>query len=80
MHNFINDNLTWITKLSSEDRKAFRSELIFVLITALRTNRWSDLYETLRSWKATAEALCNKQFMDVVNSEPEQRSYTEVER
>jgi hypothetical protein len=80
MDGIINNIFPWTVKLTPEDRNTFRGELVSVFAAAIQTNNWSELDDVIVSWEATAEALTNKQFMEIVHSEAGQREYTEVER
>ncbi len=76
---FTSDVFPWGKHLSKEDRLAYRDELIAAFAEMIHTNNWSGLDEIISSWEATAEALTNSKFMEVVNSRPVQRKYTRVE-
>ena len=77
--NFISDIFPWAKHLSKEERIEYRDELITAFTELIHTNNWSILDEIISSWEATAEALTNSKFMEVVNSEPSQREYVEID-
>jgi PHD/YefM family antitoxin component YafN of YafNO toxin-antitoxin module len=69
----------WAKNLSRDDRLAFCDELILAFAELININRWLALKDTIESWKATAEALTNPKFMEVVNSKPNERKFTKIE-
>jgi hypothetical protein len=69
----------WANKLSDQDRAEFIHELLTSFVPAAKTDTWTDIEELINSWEATSEALSNELFMEEVNSEPNSRSYTQVE-
>ena len=77
--NFISDVFPWAKYLSKEERMEYHDELINAFTELMNTNNWSNLDEIITSWEATAEALTNSKFMEVVSSEHPQRAYREVE-
>lgn len=76
---FTSDVFPWTQYLSKEDRLEFRDELVSVFAELIRNNNWANLEEIIGSWEATAEALTNSRFMEVVNSEPGQKEYVEID-
>jgi hypothetical protein len=73
------DIFPWAASLTREDRLAFRDELVAVFDRLIRADDWAPLDKVIDSWQATAEALTNRKFMEVVNSTPARRKYKEVE-
>ncbi|MBI4304060.1 MAG: hypothetical protein HY665_06975, partial [Chloroflexi bacterium] len=76
---FVSEAFPWAKHLEEHDRLVFANELISALNEVVHTNNWSELEEIIGSWQATAEALTNSKFMEVVNSERGKREYQEVE-
>jgi hypothetical protein len=76
---FISEVFPWAGNLTPEDRNAFKDEMVSTFTTAMQSNNWPELDEVIISWEATAEALSNRQFMQIVNSEARQREFTKVE-
>jgi hypothetical protein len=76
---FESNAFPWAVSLASQDRIALRDELVSLFNRAVHSNSWNLLDEALDAWKATAEALADKEFMAVVNSTPEKREYTAIE-
>jgi len=77
--NFISEVFPWTRFLIQEDRVSFKDDLVATFAASLRGNDWTELDDIITSWEATAEALTNKQFMEIVNSKAEQKEYIEVE-
>lgn len=76
---FSSDVFPWARNLSKEERLEYRDELMSAFSILIHNNNWEDLDEIISSWKATAEALANPEFMKVVKSGPAKRKYVEVE-
>jgi len=76
---FVSTAFPWTRHLGKEDRLAYRDELIDAFSELIHSNDFSSMDEIISSWKATAEALTNSKFMEVVNSIPSQREYREIE-
>jgi hypothetical protein len=76
---FASDVFPWAKNLSYDERLEYRDELVSTFTEVIHTNDWSVMDEVISSWEATAEALTNKEFMEVVNSDPVKRKYVEVE-
>jgi hypothetical protein len=69
----------WAKNLDSEDRIKFGDELLSSFIQLVSTNNLDLIREVVSEWQATAEALTNAQFMDVVNTKKSDMNYTEIE-
>jgi hypothetical protein len=49
--------LSWVNYLNTSDREALRAELAVALLSAARSNQWTEFEDVLYSWKATAGVL-----------------------
>ena len=76
---FTSDVFPWVRSLSKEERMEYRDEIMSAFSTLIHGNKWEDLDEIISSWKATAEALTNSEFMEVVETNPAKRKYVEIE-
>ncbi len=69
----------WAKYLSADERMKFADEVVSAYAQIVHTNSWDILEEVISSWKATAEALTNLEFMKVVNTKKSDRGYIEVD-
>jgi hypothetical protein len=76
---FSSEVFPWAKYLGSEDRIKFGDELLSSFIQLVSTNNLDLIKEVISEWRATAEALTNAQFMDVVNTKKSDMNYTEIE-
>jgi hypothetical protein len=75
---FESEVFPWAGHLNSDERMSFCDELVKAYSEAAGTDNREGIERVIDEWKATAEALTNKRFMDEVNKQPSERSYTEV--
>lgn len=69
----------WASRLSPEDRQEFQAELINTFSRLVHGGDWAEMDEVIASWVATAQALANRQFMDVVKESPRKRKFVEID-
>ena len=77
--NFVSDVFPWAKNLNRDERAEFRDELISAFIELMHINNWKHLDEIIGSWEATAEAVTNSRFMEVVNTDSSHRKFAKVE-
>ena len=75
---FNSEVFPWAKNLSNEERRLFSEELMKSFVQLNGSNGLDLLEKVITEWQATAEALTNSQFMDVINSESA-RDYTEID-
>ena len=84
--NSSSDVFPWTKHLNKEEKLEFRNELVDAFTEIVNNNdwlnkdiNWSNIDEIIDSWEATAEALTNPKFMEVVNTPSAHRKYIEIE-
>ncbi|MBN2240407.1 MAG: hypothetical protein JW712_11590 [Dehalococcoidales bacterium] len=76
---FTGDVFPWARFLNQDERMEFGDDLMKAFVIGSKLDDFELVGEVISEWKATAEALSNAEFMEVINTESSDRSYTEVD-
>jgi hypothetical protein len=69
----------WAVHLNDKERNELANELITAFNECLHSNDWTLLEETIKSWKATAEALTNSRFTKIIGASEDTKEYTSID-
>lgn len=76
---FQSDAFPWAKYLSKEERATLGDELLRSFISLTGTDNMELINTVISEWKATAEALSNDKFMEIIHMKKSDRSFTKID-